>query len=75
MKYTEYHRKSSTDKKKQILSISGQKRILRKIKLEQKISIVSSYSEERSAKDPGLRSEFLKMIADIKSRKADSILV
>jgi len=73
MKYLIYCRKSTEDKKKQVLSLSSQKHELESIAKKLNLNVVGIYSEEKSAKKLG-RSEFAKMIKDISDGKADAIL-
>lgn len=74
MRYILYARKSSESEDRQIQSIDDQLRILRELATRQGISIVEEILESRSAKAPGVRTEFAKMLRLIEKGKADAIL-
>ena len=76
LKFALYARKSTEDKKKQVQSIPDQKRIMkeRAKSLGVHIKHKAIFSEEKSAKTPGIRDEFNRLIADIKEGKYNAII-
>ncbi len=74
MKYIIYTRKSTDTEDKQVLSLDAQLRELREIAQKNNLQIVSEYTESQSAKNTG-RPIFANVLNDIKSGKADGILV
>lgn len=73
VKYMMYCRKSTKGKKRQIHSISGQKRVLKKIIDDEKLIIVDEYDEEKSAHS-GIRPGFGEMLSRIEKGEANGIL-
>lgn len=53
LKYFTYGRKSSEDKDRQILSIDAQLSELNTIALQNGMSVVATFTESKSAKEPG----------------------
>ncbi len=74
MKYIIYTRKSTDTEDKQVLSLDAQLRELREIAQKHNLQIESEYTESQSAKNTG-RPIFANVLNDIKSGKADGILV
>ena len=76
LKFALYARKSTEDKKKQVQSIADQKRIMkdRAKSLGVHIKQKAIFTEEKSAKAPGVRDEFNRMIADIEDGKYNAII-
>src|SRR5258706_15588078 len=74
-KYFIYARKSSEDEERQILSRESQINELKLIVQKLSLKVVSILQESKSAKTPGIRNEFNQMLEEIRSGKADSILV
>ena len=70
-----YARKSTEDKDKQVASISSQIDELKKIAFQRGYEIVAIFEESKSAKAPGVRTEFYKMLDRIKNGEAEGILV
>lgn len=71
-----YARKSTEDSSKQVQSISDQVRVMSKKALELNVSLKQKaiFQESKSAKSPGVRIEFTKLIQDIKDGKYNAIL-
>ncbi len=73
MKYFIYARKSTESEDRQKLSISAQLAELKEFAAKEKLEIVASFQEAKTAKEPG-RAQFAKMIKQIKEGKAEGIL-
>ena len=73
MRYIIYARKSTEDENHQILSIESQLAELREFAAKEKLEIVASLCEAKTAKEPG-RTKFAEMLSLIKKDKADGIL-
>ena len=73
MKYFIYARKSTEDDDKQILSIQAQLAELQEYSAKEKLEIVASLCEAKTAKEPG-RIKFAEMLSLIERGKADGIL-
>lgn len=74
LKYILYKRKSTDDKEKQVLSLHSQEEEMLKIAKRDKLEIVYTLEESRSAKLPKNRPLFAKMLTDISAGKANAIL-
>ncbi len=72
-KYILYCRKSTDEKDKQVLSIEAQIAELREFAIREKLEIVATFSESKTAKTPG-RPIFQKVLKMIESGEADAIL-
>jgi len=73
MKYIIYTRKSMEDEGRQILSIEAQLAELREFAAKEKLEIVASLCEAKTAKEPG-RTKFAEMLNLIEKGKAEGIL-
>jgi site-specific DNA recombinase len=73
MKYILYARKSTEDEDRQILSIEAQVFELKEFAAKEKLEIVASLCEAKTAKEPG-RIKFAEMLSLIEKGKADGIL-
>ncbi len=73
MKYIIYVRKSTEDEDRQILSIEAQLTELHEFAAKEKLEIVASFEEAKTAKEPG-RVKFAEMLSFLESGKADGIL-
>jgi DNA invertase Pin-like site-specific DNA recombinase len=73
MKYIIYARKSTEDEDHQVLSIESQLAELREFATKEKLEIVASFCEARTAKEPG-RTKFAEMLNLIEKGKAEGIL-
>jgi len=73
MRYVIYARKSSESEERQILSIEAQLVELKEFAAKEKLEIVASFQEARTAKEPG-RTKFAEMLSFLQSGKADGIL-
>jgi len=73
MKYFIYARKSMEDEGRQILSIESQLCELREFAAKEKLEIVASFQEAKTAKEPG-RTKFAEMLSLIEKGKAEGIL-
>ena len=73
MRYIIYARKSTEDEDHQILSIEAQLVELREFAVKEKLEIVVSLCEAKTAKEPG-RITFAEMLSEIEKGKADGIL-
>ena len=68
MKYVIYARKSSEDEDRQILSIEAQLVELREFAAKEKLDIVASFQEAKTAKEPG-RIKFGEMLLFLEKGK------
>ena len=73
MKYIIYARKSTEDEDRQILSIEAQIFELKEFAAKEKLEIVASFQEAKTAKEPG-RIKFAEMLSLIEKGKAEGIL-
>ncbi|MBU1180402.1 recombinase family protein [Patescibacteria group bacterium] len=73
MRYIIYARKSTEDENHQVLSIESQLCELREFAAKEKLEIVASFQEVKTAKEPG-RTKFAEMLKQIEQGKADGIL-
>ena len=73
MKYIIYARKSTEEDDRQILSIEAQLVELREFAAKEKLEIVASFEEAKTAKEPG-RIKFGEMLSFLESGKAEGIL-
>ena len=73
MKYIIYARKSTEEDDRQILSIQAQLTELREFAAKEKLEIVASFEEAKTAKEPG-RIKFGEMLSFLESGKAEGIL-
>ena len=73
MKYILYARKSTEDEDRQILSIEAQVFELKEFAAKEKLEIVASFQEAKTAKEPG-RMKFAEMLSLVEKGKADGIL-
>ena len=73
MKYFIYTRKSTDSEERQILSIESQLSELKEFAAKEKLEIVASLSEAKTAKKPG-RTVFGEMLARIEKGEAQGIL-
>ena len=73
MRYIIYARKSTEDEDKQILSIESQITELREFAAKEKLEIVASLCEAKTAKEPG-RIVFGEMLELIEKEKAEGII-
>ncbi|TFB07980.1 recombinase family protein [Candidatus Atribacteria bacterium MT.SAG.1] len=74
MKYFIYARKSTEDENRQILSIEAQLVELIEFAAKEKLEIVASFQEAKTAKEPG-RMKFAEMLNEIEKGKADGIIL
>src|SRR3989344_8226759 len=73
MKYILYARKSTEEDDRQILSIEAQLVELREYAAKEKLEIVASLCEAKTAKEPG-RMKFAEMLSLLEKGKADGII-
>src|SRR3989339_766119 len=73
MKYIIYVRKSTEEDDRQVLSIEAQFVELREFAAKEKLEIVASFEEAKTAKEPG-RIKFGEMLSFLESGKAEGIL-
>ncbi len=73
MKYIVYARKSTEEDDRQVLSIQAQLEELRAFAVKEKLDIVASFEEAKTAKEPG-RTKFAEMLSFLEHGKADGIL-
>ncbi|MBI4087295.1 MAG: recombinase family protein [Candidatus Liptonbacteria bacterium] len=73
MKYILYARKSTEEDDRQVLSIEGQLVELQEYAAKEKLEIVASFQEAKTAKEPG-RTKFAEMLSFLETGKADGIL-
>jgi len=72
--YFMYCRKSSEDSARQVQSIENQKEIMSKLAHDMGLNVVDIFTESRSAKEPGNRPRFEKMLERIRDGDANGIL-
>ena len=73
MKYIIYARKSTEEDDRQVLSIEAQLVELKEFAAKEKLEIVASFQEAKTAKEPG-RIKFAEMLSLIERGKADGII-
>jgi len=73
MRYFIYTRKSTEDEDRQILSIEAQLVELKEFAAKEKLEIVASLCEAKTAKEPG-RMKFAEMLQKIENGEADGII-
>jgi len=73
MRYIIYARKSTEDDDHQVLSIESQLTELREFAAKEKLEIVASFQEAKTAKEPG-RTKFAEMLSMVEGGKVDGIL-
>ena len=73
MRYIIYARKSTESEERQILSIESQISELKEFAAKEKLEIVASLCEAKTAKEPG-RTKFAEMLSFLEQNKADGIL-
>src|SRR3989338_3551519 len=73
MRYFLYARKSTEEDDRQILSIEAQLAELREFAAKERLEIVASFTEAKTAKEPG-RTQFGEMLDQIERGKADGIV-
>ncbi len=73
MKYVIYARKSTEDEDRQVLSIEAQLVELREFAAKEKLEIVASFEEAKTAKEPG-RIKFAEMLSFVENGRAQGIL-
>ncbi|MBU4210739.1 recombinase family protein [Patescibacteria group bacterium] len=73
MKYFTYARKSTESEERQKLSIPAQISELKEFAAKEKLEIIDSFQESKTAKQPG-RTAFSRMVKQIENGIADGIL-
>lgn len=73
-KYVIYARKSTDDPQKQVRSIDDQLSECRKLATELELNVIDEVSEEQSAKKPGRRPAFTKLLKRIAAGEVDGII-
>ncbi len=73
MRYIIYARKSTEEEDQQVLSIEAQLVELKEFAAKEKLEIVASLCEAKTAKEPG-RTKFAEMLSLIEKGKADGII-
>lgn len=74
LRYVLYVRKSSESEDRQVQSIEDQVTALRKLAGDRSLAVAEELTESRSAKAPGNRPQFDRMLALIRHEQADAIL-
>jgi site-specific DNA recombinase len=74
MRYVLYARKSSESEDRQVQSIEDQARILRQLAADRSLHVVEEITESKSAKDPGVRPGFDRLLKLVEQGRADAIL-
>jgi len=74
LKYINYNRKSSDSEDKQMLSIVAQEESAQDTAARFKLSVTETISESKSAKIPGMRMGFARMVSGIKKGKYNAII-
>jgi site-specific DNA recombinase len=75
MKYFAYTRKSTDESGNQVFSLETQKRIVEDVARRDKLQIIQTYTEARSAKKPDNRPLFKTMLTRIRKGHAQGIIV
>jgi len=73
MRYIIYARKSTEEEDRQVLSIEAQLVELKEFAAKEKLEIVASFQEAKTAKEPG-RTKFAEMLSFLEQGKAEGIL-
>jgi len=73
MKYILYARKSTEDEDRQVLSIEAQFHELKEFAAKEKLEIVASFQEAKTAKEPG-RIKFAEMLSFLEQGKAEGVI-
>ncbi len=73
MRYIIYARKSTEEDDRQVLSIEAQLVELKEFAAKEKLEIVASFQEAKTAKEPG-RMKFAEMLSFLEQGKADGII-
>jgi len=73
MKYFIYARKSTEEDDRQVLSIEAQLVELKEFAAKEKLEIIASFQEAKTAKEPG-RTKFAEMLSFLEAGKADGII-
>lgn len=74
MRVAIYARKSSESEDRQVQSLQDQLQAMFQLAAREGLIVAEVYQESRSAKEPGTRSEFARMIADIHGGKVEGIV-
>lgn len=74
LRYVLYARKSTEDDNRQVRSIDDQIRDCERLQKELGLNVVEVIKETKSAKKPGQRKEFDRMLSGIRANKYDAIL-
>lgn len=74
LRYVLYARKSTEDESRQVRSIDDQIKDCKKLAYDQGLNVIEIIKESKSAKKPGQRQLFTKMLKDIEAKKYDAIL-
>ena len=74
MRYILYARKSSESEERQVQSIDDQLRVLRDFAQQRDLEVVDEITESKSAKEPGNRPDFDRMLFRIENGEIDAIL-
>lgn len=74
MRYLLYARKSTESEDRQVQSIDDQLNSLRRLAAQRGLHIMEELIESKSAKDPGCRAVFARLLAEIEAGRADGIL-
>ena len=74
IRYLGYARKSTEDKNRQVQSIDDQIAFINRKVKEQDLPLLDIHQESKSAKEPGIRTAFYKMVERIESGDAEGIL-
>ncbi len=69
-----YRRKSTESKERQVASLDDQLKAVKETATKYDLRVIADFSESKSAKKPGVRTEFYRMLDLIRSGKADSIV-
>ena len=74
MRYFLYARKSTESEDRQVQSIDDQLNALRRLAKQRGLHVIEELIESKSAKDPGSRHIFTRMLSEIEAGKAEGIL-
>lgn len=74
MRIAIYARKSTESEDRQVQSLEDQIRFLTELAQREKLIVVEIFQESKSAKEPGRRPEYDRLVADIQSGRIEGIL-
>ncbi len=74
MRYVIYARKSTESEDRQVQSIDDQLDVLRRLAVQRGLNVVEELVESKSAKEPGCRPVFMRLLAELQAGRVQGIL-